>query len=380
MEIRTLKDLNRLKNLKDLDMVIIHTKRLKYKGLLHYALKYSYWSLKEEGELIIIDNGPFDIGIKPYKINIYQINQIVFQFLKDCVELVERDFSTGFIKLKVIDKAARHNTKWSCGIIYSGNSSEQKQLLMCLDGILNQKQFHENESEVLICGPNNADYSFLNNLPKNVRVIFSDKYLKNNRFLISSKKNFLISNFKNENCLLLHTRIVLDNNTLGNVPECFDYLSPFVYTVNRFETKRYLDFLNNGSYDATRVLKELYIPRNYDPKKYLNYVKYGMPYVDGGIMLFKKHILQKCPLNENLGWFENEDVDLSSRLHLNGFLIDYAYQVKAHSLTNKVKSSGNINSIGNFMFIKRILVIRYLIKSLLSNTVALITFNYFKLR
>jgi hypothetical protein len=380
MEIRNIKDIQKLKNSRDLDKIIIYSKYLKYKSLLQYALKYSYWALKQHGELIIKDNGPFHIGIRPYKINIYQVNQIVFKFLKDSVELVERDFKKGIIKLKVIDKTPNQNINWSCGIIYSGNSSEQEQLLKCLNGIYNQNQFNKMQSEVLICGPKDVDYSFLDSFPKNARVIFFDNHLKNKRFLISKKKNFLITHFKNENCLLLHTRIILDNNTLNQIPEDFDYLAPFVYTKNKLEKKRYLDFLNNGSYDPTRVVKELYIPRNYNPKKYLKYIKYGLPFVDGGIMLFKRDVLNKCPLNNNLAWFENEDVDLSARLHLNGFLIDYAYDVQAQSITNKVQSNRLKDLVFNNSSFRNIFKIRYFIKSYFTNIISHILYNYYKLK
>lgn len=380
MEIRNIKDLQKLKSCKDLDKIILFTKYFKYKGLLQYALKYSYWALKQQGELVIRDNGPFHIAIRPYKINIYQVNQIVFQFLKDSVELVERDFHNGIIKLKVVGKSTIKNVSWSCGIIYSGNSSEQDQLLKCLSGIFNQKQFYTKESEVLICGPSDADYSFLESFPKNLRVIYFDEHLKYNRFLISAKKNFLISHFKNENCLLLHTRIIFDDNSLNHIPENFDFLAPQIYTTNKFGKKRYLDFLNNGSYDSTRVVKELFIPRNYEPKYYLKYVKYGLPFVDGGIMIFKRDILNKVPLNNHLAWFENEDVDLAARLHLNGYLIDYANDVKAQSVTNKIKSNVYKDSIFFKSPFKYLIELRYFIKSYISNGLSLISYNYHKLK
>ena len=380
MEIRNVKDLEQLKSSKDLDKIILFTKYFKYQGLFHYALKYAYWSLKHQGQLIIKDNGPFHIGIRPYKINIYQVNQIVFQFLKDSVELVDRDFDKGIIKLKIIKSTQSQNIFWSCGIIYSGNLSEQDQLFKCLNGIYNQKQFHTKSSEVLICGPCDADYSFLESFPKNIRVIFFDDHMKNNRFLISEKKNFLISHFKNENCLLLHTRIIFDDNSLNHIPENFDFLAPQIYTINTFEKKRYLDFLNNGSYDSTRVVKELFIPRNYEPKHYLKYLKYGLPFVDGGIMIFKRDILNRIPLNNHLAWFENEDVDLAARLHLNGYLIDYAYDVKAQSITNKIKSNAYKDSIFFKSPFKHLIKLRYLLKSYISNGFSLISYNYYKLK
>jgi hypothetical protein len=378
MEIRKIQDIQKLKNSRDLDKIIIYTKSLKYKSLLQYVLKYSYWALKQHGELIIKDNGPFHIAIKPYKINIYQVNQTVFQFLKDSVELVERDFEMGIIKLKVVDKTPNQNTYWSCGIIYSGNSNEQEQLLMCLNGIFSQNQFYKKESEVLICSPSNADYSFLKSFPENIRVIFFDDHIKNNRFLISKKKNFLISHFKNENCLLLHTRIIFDKNTLNQIPENFDFLAPFVYTKNEFKKKRYLDFLNNGNYDSTRVVKEFYVPRNYKPEKYLKYVKYGQPFIDGGVMIFKREILINNPLNNHLAWFENEDVDLSARLHLNGYLIDYAYNIKAQSITNKVISRSTKYRIANVNFVRNLLKIRYSIKSFITHYIYMLQYQFYK--
>tara|TARA_B100001057_G_C22871531_1_gene959206 strand:- start:9613 stop:10767 length:1155 start_codon:yes stop_codon:yes gene_type:complete len=378
MIVKNLKDIEKLKNLTDLDSVTIYSKKIKYNSLFHYALKYAFWSLKNNGILTIYDNGPFEIAMKPYKINIYQINQILFQFLKDSITLIDRDFKKGKI-ICIINKPNKIKSSfWSCGIIYSGKESEKKQLLKCLDGIYNQSQFNDDESEVIVCAPETSSYSFLEKYPaNNLRVVFFDQDNKDRRFLISRKKNFLIKSFKNENCIVLHTRIVFDKNALDNLPCNFEYISPYIYTKNKFKEVRYLDFLNNGSYDPTRISKNLIIARNYPPKEYLKYLKYGLPFIDGGIIISKKSILVDCPLNNNLAWFENEDVELASRIHANGYLIDYAYNVRAFSSSNKVISLADKYPFINHPIFNKLLLYRNKIKSFSINFFNMLSF-YFK--
>jgi hypothetical protein len=378
MKIKSLRDIEKLRTIINLDSITIYTKRLKYKSLFQYALKYAFWSLKDQGKLIIIDNGPFKVSIKPYKISVYQINQTIFQFLKDSVELVERDFNKGKIILKIKKKEQKKTANWSCGIIYSGNTKEKQQLVVCLKGLYNQKQFQERNAEVIICGPSNGDYSFTKEFPKNIKIIHFDNDLKNGRFLISKKKNYLIRQFKNDNCIVLHTRIVFDKNTLDQIPTSFDFVSPMVYTLGSYGKKRYLDFLNNASYDPTRVLKELIIPRNYNSKDYLKKIKFGLPFIDGGVMIFKRDILLDCPLNNHLAWFENEDVELASRLHLNGFLLDFAFNVKALSISNKVNSKSTKYKISDLNFFMCLLKIRYSIKSFITHYMFMLQYHYYK--
>ena len=133
---------------------------------MHYALKYSFWALKNKGILNIIDNGPYDVSIKPYRINFYQINQVIFQFLKDSVKLIRRDFKNGTICLQKI-KSENTPKGWSCGVIYSGNQNEQLALTKCLDGIFSQEIFLKTNSEVIVCCPKKSDTSFFKEYPKN---------------------------------------------------------------------------------------------------------------------------------------------------------------------------------------------------------------------
>ena len=81
-EVKTIKDIEKLRSFHNkFDCVTIHTKKIKYQGVLHYAIKYAAWSLKKNSTLLIRDNGPYEVVIRPYLISIYQVNQCVHQFL-----------------------------------------------------------------------------------------------------------------------------------------------------------------------------------------------------------------------------------------------------------------------------------------------------------
>lgn len=340
-EIKNLKDIETLKySIKKFDSIVIFTKKIKYRGVFHYALKYAFWHLKENGKLLIYDNGPYEILIRPYLFSVYQVNQCVHQFLKSEIKTLKTDFKRGILEYKKKSKEDKNiNEGWSAGIIYSGNSNEIELLNNALKGLYKQDEFGLINSEIIICGPTSGDYSFLSQHKDNLKVLYIDDVNKDGRFLISKKKNFLISNFKYENCLLIHARIEFEPNSLKKLDTNFEYVSPQINLQISNTKKRYLDFCHMGSYDSTRITRGKIVSSNYKPSNYLSNLKYGLPYIDGGCMIFKKSILLHIPLNENLAWFENEDVELASRIHNAGYLIDYAYKVKAISNTSKSKGS-----------------------------------------
>lgn len=364
-EVKTIKDIEKLRSFHDkFDCVTIYTKKIKYIGVLHYAIKYAAWSLKKKATLLIKDNGPYEVLIRPYLISIYQVNQCVHQFLKANVKTIKTDFKNGILEYKVNFEVSHDlNIGWSGGIIYSGNSSEIELLNKAVRGLYSQEEFNKSNSEIVICGPSNGDYSFLSNYPDSLRVVYLDDVSKDGRFLISKKKNFLINNLKFENCILIHSRIQFEPNTLKNLNTNFEFISPQVNLIEGDVKKRYIDFNHMGSYDPTRITVGKLVSSNYKPHCYLNKLKYGQVYIDGGCMIFKRSILIKIPLNNNLAWFENEDVELASRLHNSGYLIDYAFNVLAISNTNKSK----VNSY------------KKKLSTITSLHIFLVIFRYFKL-
>lgn len=340
-DIHNIKDIESLKySIKKFDSIVIFTKKIKYKGVLQYALKYAFWHLKENGKLIIFDNGPYEVLIRPYLLSVYQVNQCVHQFLKSDIKTLKTDFNKGILEYKKSTvENGNINQGWSAGIIYSGNSNEIDLLNKAIKGLYKQNEFGMSNSEIVVCGPTNGDYSFLSQFTDNIRVLYIDDVSKDGRFLISKKKNFLISNLKYENCVLIHARIEFQPNTLNKLDINFEFVSPQINLEIGNTKKRYLDFCLMGSYDSSRITRGKIVTSNYRPSNYLSKLKYGLPYVDGGCIIFKKSILEHIPFNNNLAWFENEDVELASRIHNAGYLIDFAYRVKAISNTSKSKGS-----------------------------------------
>ena len=79
------------------------------------------------------------------------------------------------------------NEGWSGGIIYSGKSSEIKLLNKAIEGLYSQEVFNKTNSEIVVCGPSNGDYSFLSNYTDSLSVVYLDDVSKDGRFLISKK-------------------------------------------------------------------------------------------------------------------------------------------------------------------------------------------------
>jgi hypothetical protein len=379
-EVKTIKDIEKLRFFHNkFDCVTIHTKKIKYRGVLHYAIKYAAWSLKKKATLLIKDNGPYEVVIRPYLISIYQVNQCVHQFLKANVKPIKTDFDNGTLEYEVnILNSNNQDKGWSSGIIYSGSSSEVELLNKSIIGLYNQEEFNKSNSEIVVCGPSNGDYSFLSEHPNSLRVIYVDDVSKDGRFLISKKKNILINNLKYENCILIHSRIQFEPNTLKNLNTNFEFISPQINIIEGDIKKRYIDFNHMGSYDPTRITVGKIVSSNYKPYNYLNKLKYGQVYIDGGCMIFKRSILMKIPLNNNLAWFENEDVELASRLQNGGYLIDYAYNVLAISNTNKTKGNPYKKILSKIYFLQILLLFYIYIKSFFVNYYNRLTYFLFK--
>ncbi|MGB1430483.1 MAG: hypothetical protein ACPG6J_01385, partial [Flavobacteriaceae bacterium] len=90
-----------LKRAEGLSQVILLTKRLKYQGVLHYALKYALWALPDGGIIEIKDSGPLSADSRPYTINFNQVCQVVWTFLKDEITLISIDRDIGNLRVRV---------------------------------------------------------------------------------------------------------------------------------------------------------------------------------------------------------------------------------------------------------------------------------------
>lgn len=320
------------------DEIIIYTKYLKYLGLLPHSFKYAIWALKEKGKLVFHDDGPINVTIKNYQINFYQVVQAFRIYLSQDTEDVNVDYKNktiSCVKIKKNNKYLKVERKWSFGIIFSGNESENSQLLCCIKSI-NDQGLKRDQFEIVICGPSDTNYDFISEVVDNTRILyFDDVYDEDGRFLISRKKNYLINNLQNDNCIILHSRILFDKNQLEKIPVSFDFLTPRVLLSTNHSMEQYIDYKIGTSYDPTRIVSGITPNFHYKRESYLFHLRWGYAFGDGGIMIFRKSVLNEVPLNEKLGWFENEDLQLCSELHSAGFLIDYIPEVITFSRTNK---------------------------------------------
>lgn len=122
----------------------------------------------------------------------------------------------------------------------------------------------------------------------------------------SEKKNYVISNSKNAFVILLHSRIYLGEFKILNTR--YPVIAPNVKFIGN--NKRYLDVEYIGNYWPWQSLKKYsLIPTNSILK------------IDGSIIMGRKDVLERFPLNPKLEWGEGEDVWWSSYLSLNAVTI-----------------------------------------------------------
>jgi len=135
----------------------------------------------------------------------------------------------------------------------------------------------------------------------------------------SEKKNFVISNSQNSFIILLHSRIYLGDFKVSNTR--YPIVMPHVKFFGN--NKRYLDVEYIGNYWPWQSLKKYsLIPTNSILK------------IDGSIIMGRKDVLERFPLNPKLEWGEGEDVWWSSYLSLNAVTIKVDNRF-VYSMTSK---------------------------------------------
>ncbi len=330
------KDVQIIQKKQDLRRVVVRTKKLKYRGLLPIALKYSFFALAEGGHLEIFDEPDAGPVSPPFKINFSLVRLWVFSYLGRDTKLCEFDTNAGRILLQRTKPITEPG--WSVGIVFSGSSNEIANLHTCISAILTQEGFSDADglslNELIVCGPSEASHV--------VHRYSSVKYLpfdgaETERFEICKKKNFLMSHMKRPRLAVLHTRIILQPGSLSRVPREFDVLSP---NVSIIRGGRRVPYLSLGVSDTGILGRMPSLPPaslgHFRARGGVDTLRRKYPlYVDGGAFFVMQGVAKQCPLNEALAWGENEDGEWCARLRSQGFLLDLAEDCAAISLTSK---------------------------------------------
>lgn len=339
--IKDIRDLYILKSSEErYDEITIRAEKLKYKGVIPFALKYAYWSLTSMGTIKILDSSHSTYGFQKNKMGFWQVRYICAKVLGDFCTFIKVDNSRGEIVLKKNKEYEEHNGI-SFGIVFSGIDSDEKLLFQAIESIVKIDKAKAFPYEVIICGPSEYDKNRLVQLygeNDNIKYLPFDFEANENRLMICQKKNYIFTKSRYSIVSISHTRIKFSNDFVAKLKNrYFDFCTPAVYYSENNFNYHYLDFLLVGGYDDIFALPKLLPLGGYKmSSNYLFKLKRRFPAIDGGLNIFNKHIIQTPPYDDKIAWGEAEDLDLSARLFNQGILIDYMYDIECFSLTNKL--------------------------------------------
>jgi hypothetical protein len=344
--IRNISDLYILKSSEEsYDEVIICAEKLKYTGVIPYALKYAYWSLNLMGIIKIFDSPHSTFAFQKNKIGFWQVRYLCAKILGNFCDFIEVDNNKGEIILQKNKEYEEHNGI-SFGVIFSGSDSDEKLLFQAIESIIDIDKTKDFPYEIIICGPSVYDKNRLVQLyggNNNIKYLPFDFEANGERLMICQKKNYIFTKSKYSIVSISHTRIKFSNDFVAKLKSRhFDFCTPAVYYSENNFNYHYLDFLLIGGYDDIFIVPKLLPLGGYKMlKNYLFRLKGRFPAIDGGLNIFNKHIIQTPPYDDKVAWGEAEDLDLSARLFNQGVLIDFLYDIKCFSMTNKLWNTQN---------------------------------------
>jgi len=327
MHVRNVADLTRLRGMFGLDRVELHTARLKHRGLLPLAMRYAIWAVRTGGRVIVHDDGLKDASAPVFQAPFNNVRQWAVKFSARDAELIAFDAS-GRMEFERTSEVLPPG--WSAGVVFSGADSELLSLSRCLEGLLQQPELTpEQGGEIIVCGPpRNMDF-----LAPYPTVRYLDFSLPDSaRFLIGRKKNALMQAMRGPRLAVMHTRIVLQPGALSKVPREFDILAPHTFVLEGSRTSPYLSLGCSDSVWPGAMPRRMGMTmRNLKPGDHWAMHARGGVFVDGGVYLTTRQVIEDCTLSEHLGWEEGEDIDWCARAFMNGWLSDIAIDCRAVS-------------------------------------------------
>lgn len=177
-----------------------------------------------------------------------------------------------------------------------GITTDYRNVDRLLDTIRSIKSLNIPRYEILIIGPSHYQID-----PDVVQITFDHP----TPMWITKKKNILSNTAKYENVILMHDYFIFDHK----------WYSSFLEFGNDWDIATNTQLYIDGSryrydwviWDHPDIPRYTQIPRDdWSLTKYM--------YISGSYMIIKKYVLEDEPLNENLIWGQEEDVDWSLRV------------------------------------------------------------------
>ena len=156
------------------------------------------------------------------------------------------------------------------------------------------------EFEILIIGGDRNDYLYEH---ENVRFIDFDESIK--PLWITRKKNLLCQEAKYENVVLMHDYHVFDSDWYKNFKlfgTDWDICSCPQYLITGARNPMDWSLWDKPGHGRAWSLD------------YNDWTQTQYMYISGGFFIVKKYVILEEPLNESLGWNEEEDVEWSLRV------------------------------------------------------------------
>lgn len=195
------------------------------------------------------------------------------------------------VELERTDMALRRPAPWTFGILTQ--NTRKANVVAMLKSIRDCDP--AGEHEILICGPEAPEYAFAKPryLPQNYSPTLPE---------ICRKKNDIARAASHPNLLLAHDRYRLDEGFFSGFDQYgydFDFLAIAQYFENGDEYPAYCHMAD----DSLRMTPP-------SAAQNLNALR-GTSFINGGLMVFKTHILRAIPLNELCFWNQAEDVEIT---------------------------------------------------------------------
>lgn len=336
VRIATVSDLYELRRQRLLDAVTIECGAIKRAGSLRYALKYALWAVRPGGIVDIVDDGPPGYDVRPFQIPFSVVTQQAFKLYDG--DAICEDIDSAAMRLRFRRIRPLPRTGWSAGIVFSGNANEVPAIRACLDTLYRQPELaRKNAGEVIVAGPAAAS-DVLDTHCDATYLAFENS--EGPRAFTAAKKNAIIAASTQPNVAIMHGRILLQDGCLSRIGDEFDVTTPRITYREVDRHLPYIDWLTLPVVSGDQPPTRLGSGTLYHRDRYLDQLRDGgMPYIDGGLFIAKRDVLDKVPLNPALAWGEAEDVEWCSRLFVEGFLMDLDPSAWAVSQTYKLGSA-----------------------------------------
>lgn len=182
--------------------------------------------------------------------------------------------------------------RWTFAVLTNGEKVNN--VIQFLQSI---RKFDVDENyEIIISGPPNESYEKYNVLYLDISQFRDHKYAE-----ISRKKNLICDMAKNPNIMIIHDRFSLDDGFFSGFEQFgydFDFLTIKQYYESGTEFPSYCAMKNSLHWES--------------PIKVDNYNQlYEGQYLNGGLLIFKTHILRRLKFNGLLMWNQMEDAEIS---------------------------------------------------------------------